>query len=190
MKQSYHFLFVLFLICFTTKLYSQAVPSNVPTNGLVGWWGFNGNANDQSGNNNIGSVFGGSFANDRNGLLNSALFLPNLGDYSIVNNTTPPLNNFGLSVSVWLKLPNQYIYSSLAVVKNGVPYINGFVLAIDQNNQAYGVNNYLVVFLVGNGTAVSFISNQSELGQWSQLTSTYDGGSIKIYLNGILKASI
>ena len=49
MKQSYHFLFVLFLICFTTKLYSQSVPPYVPTNGLVGWWGFNGNAQDRSG---------------------------------------------------------------------------------------------------------------------------------------------
>ena len=188
MKQSYHFLFIFFLICFTSKLYSQSVPSYVPTNGLVGWWGFNGNANDQSGNNNIGSILGGSFANDRNGLLNSALFLPNLGDYSIVNNTTPPFNNFELSASVWLKIPNQYIYSTLTVIKNGVPHTNGFILMIDQNH-GYGVNNYSVIFLVGNGTGVSFITNQSELGQWSQLTSTYDGSSIKIYLNGILKAS-
>jgi hypothetical protein len=49
MKQSYHFLMILFITCFTTKLYSQSVPSYVPTNGLVGWWGFNGNAQDGSG---------------------------------------------------------------------------------------------------------------------------------------------
>jgi len=46
MKQSYHFLMILFIFCFTTKLYSQSIPSYVPTNGLVGWWGFNGNAQD------------------------------------------------------------------------------------------------------------------------------------------------
>ena len=28
------------------------VPNYVPTNGLVGWWPFNGNANDESGNGN------------------------------------------------------------------------------------------------------------------------------------------
>jgi hypothetical protein len=44
MKQVYHFLMILFIICFTTNLYSQSLPSYVPTNGLVGWWGFNGNA--------------------------------------------------------------------------------------------------------------------------------------------------
>jgi hypothetical protein len=56
MKQSYHFLMILFISCFTTKLYSQSVPSYVPTNGLVGWWGFNGNAQDGSGNGNHGTV--------------------------------------------------------------------------------------------------------------------------------------
>ena len=165
------------------------VPSYVPTSGLVGWWPFNGNANDQSNNNNNGILNGGLLINDRNGSTNSALGLPSLGDNVMVSNVAPLFNNFGLSVSVWLRFPNQYNQSSLAVIKNGIPYSNGFDVAIDQNNQAYGVNNYLVLFLVGNGTAVTFISNQSELGQWSHLASTYDGNSIKIYLNGILKAT-
>ena len=34
------------------------VPSYVPSNGLVGWWPFNGNANDESGNGNNGVVNG------------------------------------------------------------------------------------------------------------------------------------
>jgi hypothetical protein len=173
---------------FTTNLMAQ-VPNYVPTNGLVAWYPFNGNAIDSSGNNNNGSINGGTYISDRNGLLNSALSLPNLGNNSMVGNVAPQFNNFGLSLSVWLRFPNQYNQSSLAVIKNGIPYSNGFNVAIDQNNQAYGVNNYLVVFLVGNGTAVTFISNQSELGQWSHLVSTYDSNSIKIYLNGILKAT-
>jgi len=64
MKQSYHFLFILFLVCFTSKLYSQSVPSYVPTNGLVGWWGFNGNAQDDSGNGNHGTINGVTLTND------------------------------------------------------------------------------------------------------------------------------
>ena len=36
-----------------TSLYAQTVPSYVPTTGLVGYWPFNGNANDISGNNFI-----------------------------------------------------------------------------------------------------------------------------------------
>jgi hypothetical protein len=36
------------------------VPSYVPTNGLVGLWPFNGNANDESGNGNNGTVLNGT----------------------------------------------------------------------------------------------------------------------------------
>ena len=61
MKQSYHFLMILFIFCFTSKLYSQSLPSYVPTNGLVGWWGFNVNAQDGSGNGNHGTVNGDFF---------------------------------------------------------------------------------------------------------------------------------
>ena len=31
---------------------AQTVPTYIPTNGLVGWWPFNGNSNDESGSNN------------------------------------------------------------------------------------------------------------------------------------------
>ena len=49
------------------------VPSHVPTNGLVGWWPFNGNANDESGNGNNGTPMNGvSLTADRNGNSNSA----------------------------------------------------------------------------------------------------------------------
>jgi hypothetical protein len=48
------------------------VPSYVPSNGLVGWYPFNGNANDESGNGNNGTVNGATLVNDRNGNLNSA----------------------------------------------------------------------------------------------------------------------
>jgi len=53
------------------KAFSQ-VPSYVPSNGLVGWWPFNGNANDESGNGNNGTNNGATLTTDRNGLTNSS----------------------------------------------------------------------------------------------------------------------
>ena len=38
----------------TTQMVIAQVPSYVPTNGLVAYWPFNGNANDESGNGNNG----------------------------------------------------------------------------------------------------------------------------------------
>ena len=51
------------------------IPNYVPSNGLVGWWPFNGNANDESGNGNNGTVNGGTFSNDRFNLPSCALSL-------------------------------------------------------------------------------------------------------------------
>ena len=67
---------ILFIFCFASKLYSQSVPSYVPTNGLVGWWGFNGNTQDGSGNGNHGTVINGgvSLTSDRLSNTNSAYF--------------------------------------------------------------------------------------------------------------------
>jgi hypothetical protein len=46
------YLKLIVAIVFATNLMAQNVPNYVPTNGLVGWWPFNGNANDESGNGN------------------------------------------------------------------------------------------------------------------------------------------
>jgi hypothetical protein len=51
---------------------AQTLPSYLPTDGLVGWWPFNGNANDESGNGNDGIVNSATLTIDRNGIENSA----------------------------------------------------------------------------------------------------------------------
>ncbi len=78
------------------------VPSYVPTNGLVGYWPFNGNANDESGNGNNGTVNGATLTNDRNGNGNSAYSFNNSS--ITCTNSNLPLNIF--SLSVWV-LQNQ-----------------------------------------------------------------------------------
>ena len=59
-------------------------PNYVPANGLVGWWPFNGNANDESGNGNHGTVNNVNSAIDRFGNGNSAF------SFSILVEIIPP----------------------------------------------------------------------------------------------------
>jgi hypothetical protein len=66
-KMKKQLLLVVLSIVLMVNLYGQNVPSYMPTNGLVGYWPFNGNANDASGNGNHGIVYGASLATDRNG---------------------------------------------------------------------------------------------------------------------------
>jgi ribulose kinase len=65
--------YAIFLWCSFYTATAQ-VPSNVPTNGLVGYWPFNGNSNDVSGNNLNGTVTGASLTTDRNRLYSSLTF--------------------------------------------------------------------------------------------------------------------
>ena len=69
-------------LCLISSLYYQAqVPSYVPTNGLVGWWPFNGNANDESGNGNNGTVNGANLTADRFGNVNKAYSFDGIDDF-------------------------------------------------------------------------------------------------------------
>jgi hypothetical protein len=75
MKLGLHRTIIAILIIFiqANVLFAQ-VPNYVPTNGLIGYWPFNGNANDISGNgynlvnNNV------TFGNDRNNVANAAAY--------------------------------------------------------------------------------------------------------------------
>lgn len=45
-------LLLVFIFC-AIHVQGQTIPAYVPTNGLVAWYPFNGNANDESGNGMI-----------------------------------------------------------------------------------------------------------------------------------------
>jgi hypothetical protein len=61
----------LFIMCSFTTI-AQTLPNYVPSNGLVGWWPFSGNANDGSGNGNNGNVTGATLTLDRFGASNAS----------------------------------------------------------------------------------------------------------------------
>ena len=76
---------VLVLTLFVLPLVAQNIPSYVPKDGLVGYWPFNGNANDESGNGNHGTVNGATLTADRNGMANSAYSFDGVNDYVNAN---------------------------------------------------------------------------------------------------------
>jgi len=100
MKISKFFLSIIAIIGFAIISNAQ-VPNYVPSNGLVGWWPFNGNANDESGNGNNGTVNGATLTTDRFGNANQAYSFD--GNNSTINcsgPSIPPNNSFTLSIWV------------------------------------------------------------------------------------------
>jgi hypothetical protein len=88
-----------------TTITSAQVPTYVPTNGLVGWWPFNGNANDESGNGNNGTVSGATLTSDRFGNSNKAYSFNGLNDF-IQSDTISYLNLSINSISTWIYAPS------------------------------------------------------------------------------------
>ena len=77
------------------------VPSYVPTNGLVGFWPFSGNANDQSSNGYNGTVVGATLDTDRFGNANKAYTFDGVNDSIKLN--LQQSNITAYSISGWFK---------------------------------------------------------------------------------------
>ncbi|PBQ31679.1 hypothetical protein CNR22_07825 [Sphingobacteriaceae bacterium] len=78
------------------------LPAYVPTVGLTGFWVFNGNANDVSGNGNHGTVNGASQTSDRFSSANTAYNFNGSSDY-ISTNYAGILGTNARAVSFWAR---------------------------------------------------------------------------------------
>ena len=160
------------LTIFTLSLNAYAqVPNYVPSNGLVGWWPFNGNANDESGNGNNGTVNGATLTSDRFGNANKAYSFDGVNDY--VSTYRSGYTSF--SISLWYKLPlsNATVY----------PLVDGF----DSYYDIYFTQGtlYYATFTGINYANIDCNVTPS-IGQWRHLVIVYSGNNVSIYSNSSL----
>jgi gliding motility-associated-like protein len=92
--------FALPLLTLTINLFPQ-----ISTNGLIGFWPFNGNANDESGNGNNGIVHGASLIPDRfNCTPGSAYYFDGINDYIEIGTLPGLIENLNsYSISFWYR---------------------------------------------------------------------------------------
>ena len=182
----------LLLLCIglimTTQMIFSQVPSYVPSNGLVGYWPFNGNANDQTTNGNNGTVNGASLTSDRFGNANSAYDFDGLNSEIIVPNN-PSLN---------LENPNQFTFSYWINVATLLPTGISFVIikqtdfGLIQDGYNSGVEYlYSSECRIQNGPSSSSLAfgslaNTIPTNSWIFVCQVWDGNHGKTYLNNIL----
>ncbi len=150
--------------------------ADIPTNGLIGYWTGNGNANDSSNIGNNGS-YAGSYVEGRNG--NQA---------------------FDLSTEK-VTIPNNPVYSNIWAVSfdfnlNGTDPSGAVFIGQDEGGGyqnkwfiAYGYTTTDTFQLHLNGPSIGsayFINSDSVLldGGWNQLTVAGNYGIVSFYLNG------
>jgi hypothetical protein len=128
------------LILIVSIFYSckkDSLPSTL-NDGLVAYYPFNGNANDESGNNNNATVYGAVLTTDRFGNPDKAYLLNGTDNYIKVENPTG-LINLNYTYSFWLKiLQLPQMYNCNFIMELGYPNMQGHAFAI---NNCYPYNN-------------------------------------------------
>jgi hypothetical protein len=160
---------------------AQNVPSYIPTDGLVGWWPFNGNANDESGNGNNGTVNGATLTADRFGDSNKAYHF----SYQNISISDFNVNNGSLSVSFWFNPSNVNNTMRLVTHSWDNNNMSSFSTHIDQQLLEYG---YLgsVTRNNSNGQHHLWSPNIILSGQWQHYMLIASGNVNRLYLNGNL----
>lgn len=159
----------------------QANSCDSVKNGLVACYSFDGNANDLTGNGNNGVVNGAILTADRFGNQNSAYKFNGNGDFILVPDS-PRLNPTALTVSVWINVSSSSIPMDIVskdgesserqylLMSNGV----GFRAHIGDANGNFNYSDGQIPILAGN---------------WYHLVQTYDGTSLRMYVNGQYESS-
>lgn len=173
---------ILLLVCLNI-LSAQNVPFYIPTNGLVAWYPFTGNANDSSGNGNNSTFIGTGVVpgTDRFNQTNHAYdFAGNVNDYIRV-----PADNFPTgdrTVSLWFNVPTVSNRPMLLGYGGG-----GFL--------GYGTSFLMGLNVMGGGSyhcqahyldnAIDHVYTNDPINAWNHYVVTVSGNQIRIYVNGV-----
>ncbi|MFN5209161.1 MAG: LamG-like jellyroll fold domain-containing protein, partial [Bacteroidota bacterium] len=129
---------------------SNCLPSYVPINGLIGYWPFCGNANDESGNGNNGIVYPNTtLTSDRNNFPLSAYLFDNSVQSGIQTNIPLSYTLTGISGALWFN--SSVFLNSSAGHRQFISGTNGIPFQFAYNNggvdlELYDQNGSLTVF--------------------------------------------
>lgn len=162
---------------------SGLVQAQIPTDSLVGYWPFNGNANDESGNGNDGTVNGATLTTDRFGNANSAYSFDGSDDYIVVTaNNFLQTSNF--TVSCWIKA-------------NRLDGHNTFFSTMDLNQGPLSdyelrVWESYIQNAKGNGVSFGGLSSQSTIDTiaWYHCVSIYRNDTFYLVINNIYEDTV
>ena len=169
----------LFLACFAFNLFRCNFASN-----LVGYWPFNGNANDESGNNNDGTVNGATLTAGRDNTSASAYFF-NGDDYISIDNASNSLQigSSNLSLAGWFK--TNSMSTGRLFSKGSARCSTGYQV---RTNDA---NKYIFFEFASGGCGPHVISSTIiNDNQWHHFVATLQyNGPMNLYIDGVLEAT-
>jgi hypothetical protein len=165
-------------------------------NGLVAYYPFNGNANDESGNGNDGTVNGATLTTDRFGNIDEAYDFDGTDDFISINDNTGLDGNSEFTISCWIKINSTVTFGNTSGA-GLIPIISkwgadaakpasSYLLSIQGEFMSYGIDCNQTPSNYGKTQAVtntSFISNYG----WHHILCKSNLQKIELYVDGILR---
>jgi hypothetical protein len=158
------------------------VQNETPITGLIAYYPFNGNTNDESGNGMNLSIAGTpNLIKDRFNNSNSAFSYNGTSDYLYRNRTTQLLPTSALTVSAWVYSDQIDGEEDVVLSTIDTPDYGGYQITLSRQKV------YFVVRTPNQEEVKADFNNIKS--KWAHIVGTYDGNYIKLYVNGSLLAS-
>ncbi len=166
------------------------IPDYVPTDGLVAWYPFDGNANDESGNGFDGEAIGATLTADRNGTPNSSYYFDwaNVSGYGSawhrieVNPTFSDAVENKMSITAWINLenywwPNNSIHTAM-IAGSAARCPNPMNFRFKVKEQGQLALNFGTNFITTE-------ENVIELNTWHHVAASVGQDSMTLYVDGV-----
>ena len=163
-------------------LNAQDLPVYVPTEGLVAYYPFNGNANDESGNENNGVVDGATLTTDRFENNENAYNFDGLETFIILPNDFFNGTENGIyTISFWTK----YFQENTTIFYKGGSWKESDISITSEKKVEYSFKN-------GTNSTSNFLTSNTSLerDKWYNITIIHVSGEIKLYINGTFETQL
>lgn len=170
-----HTLFLLIFIFLTNQILAQI------NEGLIGYWPFVNNANDVSGYNNHGVVYGATLTEDRFGNSNSAYLFNGNTNYINCGSNIPTYTN-RITISVWIKTNTQSLKTAYIVGQYGWTNgpIRGFHVLLTNLNIQFAWRDEIdqYNFIISDGVNIND-------DQWHHIVGTLNNSLYELWIDGV-----
>ncbi|RJP73796.1 MAG: glycosyl hydrolase family protein [Ignavibacteriales bacterium] len=162
----------------TKRGQSPPITSSIPTQGLVAYYPFDGNANDGSGNGNNGTVYGATTTTDRFGNSDKAYNFNGIDNYIQIpdNSVFHSLNQ--ITLSAWFKATDTLQTWAKIIGKHYDASDGSFYLVWEYSHIRFSA--------ITNNQYGGIISGNLFDGHWHNAVGIYDGSQMSLYIDGIL----
>lgn len=195
-------LFTLILIVSIHFSCFSQVPPYIPTTNLVGYWGFNGNANDDSGNDNHGIATNVTLTSDRFGNENSAYQFNGSTSRIDITNAFFNIGWTTFTISCWTystSFLNPSNNNDSQVIINTDPHNGVAITLYGQNNPFRQEFDDKYVFLAGSDPGSKgwdivqyegYSNTLRTINTWNHVVLVKNGTNYDFYINGVLDKTV